>query len=104
MLFFILLLLGFIIPTSYAQENRNMNSDNTINAMKGTIQQLSSGSEWYVIIPDDEKNQRYAPSNLPDEFKKDGLRVIFSGKVAEIPPNVRMIGIPLELVKVENLE
>jgi hypothetical protein len=81
-----------------------MNSDNTINAMKGTIQQLSSGSEWYVIIPDDEKNQRYAPSNLPDEFKKDGLRVIFSGKVAEIPPNVRMIGIPLELVKVENLE
>jgi hypothetical protein len=81
-----------------------MNSDNTINAMKGTIQQLSPGSEWYVIIPDDEKNQRYAPSNLPDEFKKDGLRVIFSGKVAAIPPNVRMIGIPLELVKVENLE
>jgi hypothetical protein len=81
-----------------------MNSENTVNAVKGTIQQLSPNSEWYIIIPDDEKTQRYVPSNLPNEFKKDGLRVIFSGKVAEIPRNARMIGIPLELVKVENLE
>ena len=81
-----------------------MNSEKIVNAVKGTIQQLSPNSAWYVIIPDDEKNQRYAPTNLPDEFKKDGLRVIFSGKVAEIPPNVRMVGVPLELIKIENLE
>ena len=81
-----------------------MHADHTINAMQGTIQQIAPDSEWYVIIPDDAKNQRYAPSNLPEEFKQDGLRVIFSGKVAAIPPNVRMIGIPLELVKVEKLE
>jgi hypothetical protein len=31
------------------------------------------------------KHKRYVASNLPDEFKKDGLHVTFSGLEAPIP-------------------
>ncbi|MEO1763697.1 MAG: hypothetical protein AAFR83_17415, partial [Cyanobacteria bacterium J06629_18] len=32
---------------------------------------------------------RFAPCNLPDEFKKEGLKIRFSGDVKEIYPNER---------------
>jgi len=38
-----------------------------------------------------------APTNLPNEFKVDRLRVFVSGKTEEIPPNVRLIGVPLTI-------
>jgi len=48
-------------------------------------------------IVDDSMNERFVPSKLSDSFKNDGMRVLFSGKRGVIPPNVRMIGTPLEL-------
>ena len=41
----------------------------------------------YIIVSKD--NGRFAPCNLSDEFKKDGLMIRFSGDVKEIYPNER---------------
>ena len=65
----------------------------------GVIQQLTS--EVYVIIDDVAESRHYAPTNLPSDFKEDGLRVLFSGITHEIPPNVRLVGIPLDLSSIQ---
>ena len=65
----------------------------------GVIQQLTS--EVYVIVDDVPEGTHYAPTNLSGEFKENGLRVLFSGTTHEIPPNVRMVGIPLDLSSIQ---
>ncbi|NIO04658.1 MAG: hypothetical protein GTN74_08590 [Proteobacteria bacterium] len=71
---------------------------------RGTIQRVSPGSAWYVIVPDYDKMQRFAPINLPEDFRRDGLRVLFSGRIGEIPANVRLVGTPLEITRIETLD
>ena len=68
----------------------------------GTIRLISG--DVYGIVPDADTGTRYLPDSLADEFKKDGLRVVFSGKVGEIPPNVRMMGTPLTLTAIRSPE
>jgi len=67
-----------------------------IKNVKGTIKVLSNG-ELFVIVPDDNANMRYISQQLPEEYRKDGLKVTFSGWEGKIPPNVRMMGKPLKL-------
>ena len=67
---------------------------------QGTIQKI--GSVGFVIVPD-QKRTRYAPSDLAAEFQQNGLRVVFSGEVGKIPPNVRLIGTPLKLTAIAKL-
>jgi hypothetical protein len=83
-----------------------MNKPHTqvITKEKGTIQHISADTDSYGIAPDNDPGTRYAPTNLADEFRKDGLRVIFSGKVGKIPPDARLTGTPIELTKIEELE
>ena len=71
---------------------------------KGSIRAVSAEQGWYGIVPDSDEGTVYAPEGLPEELKRDGLRVVFSGEVGEIPPNVRMWGTPLKLTKIEALE
>jgi len=56
-------------------------------------------SESYAIHSDPMFGafQSFVPINLPGEFKIDQLRVTVSGKTQEIPPNVRLIGVPLKI-------
>ena len=54
--------------------------------------------EGNVIITENNR-RRFAPCNLPDKYKKDGLKIIFSGEVKEIYPNERWAGIPLKVTK-----
>ena len=67
----------------------------------GVITEVNAAQGWYGIVPDADKDVRYAPDKLPEEFRKDGLRVIFSGRVGRIDPNVRAWGAPLALTKIE---
>lgn len=64
--------------------------------VKATIKVLNNG-ELFVIVPDNNENMRYISQQLPEEFKKDGLKVKFTGWEGKIPPNVRMMGKPLKL-------
>lgn len=73
----------------------------SVSNEKGTVQLISPKQEWYVIIPDYDDTQRFLPDSMPEMFKKNGLKVIFSGNICEIPENVRLIGTPFELTDIE---
>jgi hypothetical protein len=72
----------------------------TLTDAHGAIVEVNQRNGWYGIVPDDDRGTRYAPDRLPDEFRKDGLRVIFSGRAGEVNPNVRTWGIPLTLTSI----
>ncbi len=69
-----------------------------VEDQSGTTVQVRD--EWIGLVPDDDPGTRYAPDELPAEFRRDGLRVVFSGTVGEIPPNVRLWGTPFELTAI----
>jgi len=63
-----------------------------IRDAQGTIKAVSAQQGWYAIVPDGQPGTRYAPSGLPERFKRDGLRVVFSGRVGDIPPRTSGCG------------
>lgn len=67
--------------------------------VKAKISVLENGETW-ILIPDDNANMRYISQQLPAEYKKEGLAVIFNGWIGKIPPHVRMVGTPLKLSKI----
>lgn len=73
--------------------------DKNIANVKGKVQAMASG-ENFVIVPADNPNGRYISAQLPEEYKKDGLEVKFSGVVGKIPPNARMLGTPLKITSI----
>lgn len=73
--------------------------DKTVKKVNATVKAMASG-ESFVIVPDDNNSGRYITAQLPQEYKKDGLKITFSGVVGKIPPNVRMMGTPLKLTSV----
>ncbi|MEL6459061.1 MAG: hypothetical protein AAFQ91_12505 [Cyanobacteria bacterium J06621_15] len=58
----------------------------TVEKQIGTVRRIHD--KLYIIISEDNRS-RFAPCNLPDEFKKEGLKIRFSGDVKEIYPNER---------------
>jgi hypothetical protein len=58
----------------------------TVESKVGRIQRIHE--KLYIIVSEDGRG-RFAPCNLSEEFKKDGLRIVFSGDVKEIYPNER---------------
>lgn len=70
-----------------------------VKNLKATVQVLNNG-ELFVIVPDGNSSTRYISQQLPEAFKKDGLKVTFSGWEGKIPPNVRMMGKPLKLTSI----
>lgn len=66
----------------------------------GTITAVNASQGWFGIVPDSDKAVRYAPDTLVEEFRRDGLRVVFSGRVGRADPNARAWGIPLALTKI----
>lgn len=87
-----------LVSTSFAQTDFEWERE--IKNEKGKVTVLANGETW-VIVPDNNPNGRYISQQLPDEFKKDGLPVIYSGWVGKIPPNVRMLGTPLKLKSIK---
>ena len=67
----------------------------------GTVVFLSFEGGFYGIKGDDGKN--YDPTNLPQEFKKDGTRVRFEAKELPGRASVHMWGTVVELVTIQKL-
>ena len=68
----------------------------------GTVRKV--GDFGYGLVPDRDPGTRYAPSNLPEAMKKDGLRVAWKGKETEPPEGVRMWGTPYHIDSIRALE
>ncbi|BAY82583.1 hypothetical protein NIES267_20650 [Calothrix parasitica NIES-267] len=63
-------------------------SRKTVDTVKNQVGKIRKiHDRLYIIVSKD--NGRFAPCNLSDEFKKDGLMIRFSGDVKEIYPNER---------------
>ncbi len=56
------------------------------------------GDDLVILESESDANRRYVARNLPEEYKKNDLKVTFSGLEAPIPPNFRMAGRPLHLL------
>jgi len=85
----------FGLVLSVSAQDFEINYTTPVSKTKGHIVLL--GSTLAVLQPDSATYQRYVATNLPAEYKKDGLAVIFSGKTGEPPPNAQMAGTPLRL-------
>ena len=92
--------LSLILITSCGLQASLLAAEKLVD-QQGTIQKI--GSVGFVIVPD-KKRTRYAPSNLTQEFQQNGQRIVFSGEVGKIPPNVRLIGTPLKLTAIAKLD
>lgn len=59
------------------------------------------GEDWWGLVPAADPGTRFAPDALPEEFRRDGLEVSFSGIVGQIPRGARLWGIPFRLDSIE---
>ncbi len=94
-----ILILCVILPP-VPQEAGDVLSDE-----KATVTKV--GNFGYALIPDSDKGARYRPHELADEFKEDGLRVVFSGVIGNVPNDGsggRVWATPLELTKIAHLK
>lgn len=71
-----------------------------VTNLHGAILAVRPDAGWYAIVPDADRGTRYAPDRLPEAFRKDGLRVVFSGRIGTVDPNVRSWGTPLTLTAI----
>ena len=67
----------------------------------GTIVYLNFEGGFYGIIADN--GEHYDPINLPSEFKKDGLRVRFKGRIRDDLKSFHMWGDIIELIEIKKL-
>lgn len=85
-------LLAVIMQVQAQTEFKKVGS---IKGIKVHVQALSPTQ--IVVIRDDQPNQRYVATELPEELRRDGLHLSIDGDVGAIPPNVRMIGTPFHI-------
>ncbi len=96
------LLVLFLVAFSsiYAQTDKNFPYE-IVREMKLEKLQVKMLSGETYVLEDIKNSQRYLPYNLPDDYKKEGLNVVCTGKVAKIPPNVKMIATPLKITAIK---
>ena len=75
--------------------------DGGAGKLSGTVVYLSFEGGFYGIKGDDGKN--YDPTNLPEEFRKDGLRVQFEAKQLKNQVSFHVWGNIVELVHIRKL-
>ncbi|MEK6756891.1 MAG: hypothetical protein AABZ02_12130 [Bacteroidota bacterium] len=78
-----------------------MTEDENSVKLTGTVIYVSLEGGFYGIKGDDGKN--YDPVNLPEEFRKDGLRVRFEAKELKDRASFHMWGILIEIVSIQKL-
>ncbi len=66
----------------------------------GTIRYIKLEGGFYGIIT--EKGEKYLPINLKEEFKEDGLRVWFKGKLRKVL-TIQMWGKPIEILEIQKI-
>jgi len=70
----------------------------------GSVQRFPIDSDNWVLIADSAPSEIYVPDALPEPFREAGLRVRFAIERLEPSPNVRMVGIPVRLLRITREE
>ncbi|HOI13060.1 MAG TPA: DUF333 domain-containing protein [Methanoculleus sp.] len=71
-------------------------------ATNGTVTYIDLEGGFYGIVTDDGRN--YLPTDLPTEYRQDGLRVQFSADVQDDAAGIQMWGTPVEIRSIEVIE
>jgi L-ascorbate metabolism protein UlaG (beta-lactamase superfamily) len=72
------------------------------NMIPGTVQHIGIEGGFYGLVAD--SGEKYDPVNLPDEFKKDGLRVRFAVKEKQGVASFHMWGKIVDVLKIERAD
>ena len=91
--------LSLLVHFALATTAQDFVYDKPVANVKATIKILED-KETAVIVPDNNATMRYISMQLPAEYKRDGLKVTFTGVEGKIPPNVRMMGKPLKITSI----
>jgi hypothetical protein len=70
----------------------------TLESQKGSIIKVA---DQYVILSQD-GNSRYLACNLPEKYKKEGEKVVYTLIVKEVYPNERLIATPAYLTEISS--
>lgn len=70
----------------------------TLTEASGTVCQV--GDFGFAIVPDHDRGTRFGPDELPAPYQKHGLRVVFSGKVLDLPAGARTWATPFDLTEI----
>lgn len=95
-----ILLAALIAVCALLAQSCTTENENTLK-LSGTIIFLSFEGGFYGIKGDDGRN--YDPINLPDDFRKDGVRVRFEAKELTGRASYHMWGTMVELVHIQKL-
>jgi hypothetical protein len=86
-------------------ENNKMviTSDNEIITITGTM--MLKGDAWVIHGTEGKTGELkdYYPTNLGQEFRIEGQRVMVEASVDPIPENVRMAGTPITIIKMTRI-
>jgi len=85
-----------------SKEEEKPSEDSGIIILTGTVVFNDFEGGFYGIVGDDGKN--YEPTNLSEEYKKDGLKVSFKAKLHEDWASISMWGTIIEITSIEKLE
>ena len=92
----ILLLSTFLTGWSFRKT-----SEKEVISSNGTIKYISLEDGFYGIITN--KGEKYLPLNLPEDFKKEGLRVWFKAKPKKVA-TIYQWGKPIEILEIRLIE
>lgn len=90
-----------VVSKSAGSEER---TGEVIEDAKGTMRQVDNFG--FAIVPDADPGSRYAPNDeVPESFRVEGLRVLFSGAVSDPGEGRggRRWGTPITLTRLERL-
>jgi len=73
----------------------------TLRDVAATVRRFPIDSESFVLVPDSSPETNYVPDRLPAAFREDGLHVIFDAVPDTVPPNVRLVGPPIRLLRIQ---
>jgi hypothetical protein len=74
--------------------------DAPLRDVEATVRRFPIDSDTFVLVPDSDPDTRYLPDELPAPFRDDGTRVIFDATLEPVPPNVRLVGTPIKLLRI----
>ncbi len=81
------------------QETTQQEAPLFLENRKGKIMQI--GGTWIIEM---EGGKRFVPDYMPEDFKVEGLEIIFSGNAGTNPPNVKVLGDPLSITAMQAVE
>lgn len=82
-------------------QSTSRTADEDVIQTTGTVQYVQLEGGFYGIVAED--GTKYDPTNLPDEFEEDGLRVRFRAELKEDVLGFHMWGKIVELLEIQRL-